>query len=269
MSLLEIVGLHKRYAANGGEVVALRDLHLSVEEGEFLVLLGPSGCGKSTLLQIIAGLQPPSAGEVRLAGKPVTRWGAERILIFQKPNLFPWLTALDNVAFGLRMAGLPAAGYQPRAREALERMGLAEAAGRYPHELSGGMQQRVALARALVLRPVILLMDEPLASTDALLRAQLQREVWSSCAGRTVLFVTHSIREALCLAHRIAILSPQPGHVTHLLTLEGQPPREPSGELLDLEREIEQLLASGRPAGARVPAPAGLLPEASLAGPQG
>ena len=245
MTLLEIVGLHKHYDTAEGQVIALRDVHLSVKEGEFVVLLGPSGCGKTTLLQIVAGLEQASSGQVRLGGEPIDGWGADRVLIFQKPNLFPWLTALENVAFGLRMAGLEAGQRRSLAREALERMGLAGAARRYPHELSGGMRQRVALARALVLQPAVLLMDEPLASTDALLRAQLQREVWASCRGRTVLFVTHSIREALFLANRIVILSAQPSHVAHVLPLDTEPPRKPSAELVRLEQEIERMLDTG------------------------
>ena len=250
MSLVELIAVSKRYRVNGsaqpgGEILALHDLDLSVERGEFVVVLGPSGCGKSTLLRIVAGLEPASSGQVLLDGQPITHWGAERTLIFQRPNLFPWLTAVENVAFGLRMAGCAARERLNIAQEALARMGLASATCLYPHELSGGMQQRVALARALVLDPVVLLMDEPLASTDALLRSRLQREIRVSCAGKTVLFVTHSIREALALADRIVILSAQPGHVRHEMILEGTAPRALSPKLLRLEQEIEGELFDG------------------------
>jgi len=244
MSFLQLVHVGKRYKTNGSVIIALHDLNLDVERGEFVVLLGPSGCGKTTLLQIVAGLEPASSGEVLLDGRPITRWGAERTLIFQQPNLFPWLTAEENVAFGLRMAGIAAGERLRMARQALERMGLSEVGHLYPHELSGGMQQRVALARALVLDPQVLLMDEPLAAVDALLRSRLQREIRATCTGKTVLFVTHSIREALILADRVIILSPQPGHVRREIPLDGAAPRPLSAELAHLEVEIEQEMAT-------------------------
>ena len=246
MSFLQLEEVYKRYQVNGSELDALEEVSLSVDRGEFVVVLGPSGCGKSTLLQIVAGLEPASSGRVLLDGQAVTGWSAERTLIFQDPNLFPWLSALDNVAFGLRMAGLGTTERKEKARLALERMGLSEATSLYPHELSGGMQQRVALARALVLDPAVLLMDEPLASVDALLRSRLQREIHRACAGKTVLFVTHSIREALTLGDRLVILSPRPGRVRHEVKLEGDTPREFTPEMARLEREIEdELLESG------------------------
>lgn len=242
MSFLELIGVTKRYRVNGHEIVALHDLNLAVQEGEFVVLLGPSGCGKSTLLQIVAGLEPVSEGQVHLAGCAVTGWSAERTCIFQRPNLFPWLTALQNVAFGLELAGYSRDECVRIAQGALARMGLSDAGVLYPHELSGGMQQRVALARALVLHPAVLLMDEPLASVDALLRSRLQREIRATCAGKTVLFVTHSIREALILADRVVILSPRPGHVQHEIVLQGQAPRTLDAGLLALEMQIEHEL---------------------------
>ena len=245
MSFLQLVDVHKRYGLNGHELAALEGVDLTAERGEFVVILGPSGCGKSTLLQIVAGLEPVSSGQVLLDGHPVTHWSAERTLIFQKPNLFPWLTALENVAFGLRVAGQPREERHAVARAALERMGLSEASELYPHELSGGMQQRVALARALVLDPAVLLMDEPLASVDALLRARLQVEISRACQGKTVLFVTHSIREALTLADRLVILAARPGRVRHELVLEGTPPREFTPAIVRLEREIEGELLEG------------------------
>ena len=239
MSYLELEGISKRYPVNGGEIVALESLDFVVAQGEFVVLLGPSGCGKSTLLQLVAGLEPPSSGELRLGGQPITHWDAERSLIFQQPTLFPWLTANQNVAFGLRFAGIAPAVRQSIAEQALANLGLTGAGGLYPHELSGGMQQRVALARALVLDPAVLLMDEPLASVDALLRSRLQHEIRTACANKTTLFVTHSIREALVLADRLIILSPRPGRVRREMVVEGVPPRESSPVMLELEREIE------------------------------
>ncbi|MBM3188614.1 MAG: ABC transporter ATP-binding protein [Chloroflexi bacterium] len=242
MSFLSLVDVSKRYRTNGSELVALEGLNLAVEESEFVVLLGPSGCGKSTLLQIVAGLEQVSSGQVTLRGRPVTGWGSERTCIFQRAHLFPWLTALENVAFGLRLTGHPKGERLRLARASLARMGLDAASALYPHELSGGMQQRVALARALVLDPAVLLMDEPLASVDALLRSRLQREIRASCRGKTVLFVTHSIREALVLADRLVILSARPGRVRHELRLGGEAPRSLSSSLIALEEQIEREL---------------------------
>ncbi len=242
MSHLEIVGVSKYYEATNAGLWALRDLSLGIERGEFVVLLGPSGCGKTTLLHILAGLASPTSGSVLLDGERVRRCGPERSLIFQSPRLFPWLTAEKNVSFGLRMAGHSAASCEQAAREALERMGLGEAASLYPHELSGGMQQRVALARALVLDPRVLLMDEPLASVDALMRSRLQSEIRTCCEGKTVVFVTHSIREALIMGDRLVILSPRPGRVSAEIRLKGTAPRPLSGALADLERDIASRL---------------------------
>jgi NitT/TauT family transport system ATP-binding protein len=244
MTFLRLEAISKTYATAEGTVRALDAVTLDVEQGAFVVLLGPSGCGKSTLLRIVAGLEPATSGRVTLAGQPVGAAGAQRSLIAQRPSLFPWLTACDNVAFGLRMAGMSVTERRRRAQEALERVGLGEAGARYPHELSGGMQQRVALMRALVLDPLVLLMDEPLAAVDALLRARLQRQLAADCAGRTVLLVTHSIREALVLADRMVILTPRPGRVQHMRAPEGRPPRAPDAALVRLEREIEEELGS-------------------------
>lgn len=244
MDYLRLDNVDKHFLAHGTVIPALRGVDLAVEQGEFVVILGPSGCGKTTLLHLVAGLEAPSSGQITLSGVPITHWSGERTLIFQRPNLFPWLTAEGNVAFGLRMAGLPASQRQQIAGHALERMGLAQAASLYPHQLSGGMQQRVALARALVLDPAVLLMDEPLASVDSLLRSRLQAEIRNSCRGKTVLFVTHSIREALALADRLVILSPQPGRVLRQISLDGAAPRPLTSQLARLEGEIEaELLA--------------------------
>lgn len=248
MSVLSVRNLQKTYRVaddRGGTrtVEALAGVDLEVGSGEFLVLVGPSGCGKSTLLRIVAGLEVPTAGQVLVNG--VSSDGASsdgargtRPMVFQNPSLFPWLTAEENVAFGLRMAGQAKTARLTAAREALARMGLDRVGGLYPHELSGGMAQRVALARALVLEPRVLLMDEPLAAVDALLRARLQRQVRADCRGKTVLFVTHSIREALILADRVALLSPRPGRIVHELRPPGPAPRVESAALLDLERDI-------------------------------
>jgi NitT/TauT family transport system ATP-binding protein len=247
LSFLELDSISKIFGADGARLVALDGLSLTVERGEFVALLGPSGCGKSTLLHIVAGLEPPSSGQVRLQGKPIAGWGSERTLIFQHPNLFPWLTAEENVAFGLRMGGQPRDAGRQAAHAALARMGLEGAARLYPHELSGGMQQRVALARALVLEPLVLLMDEPLASLDEPLRVRLGSELYAACADKTVLFVTHSIREALTLAERVCILSARPGRVLREVRPPGAPPRAPSEALLRLEQQILEELGAALP----------------------
>lgn len=196
-------------------VETLRHIDLAVREGEFVALLGPSGCGKTTLLQIVAGLERPTAGEVRFRGRTVQGCSRERVLIFQEHSLFPWLTALGNVEFGLRLLGLPAKERRQQALAALRPFGLEPFAEAFPHQLSGGMQQRVALARALVVEPALLLMDEPFAAVDAITRTTLQEELrrLHESHRRTTLFVTHSVREALVLADRVVVLSARPAEV--------------------------------------------------------
>jgi NitT/TauT family transport system ATP-binding protein len=256
VSLLELLGVSVCYGAGGagqgGSRVeagadsgcighALDDVTLRLERSEFVAVLGPSGAGKSTLLHVAAGLVLPTAGQVLLEGRPVSGPGVERAMIFQAPGLYPWLTAQGNVAFGLRIAGVGAAERAERAREALARVGLEGADALYPHELSGGMQQRVALARALVLDPAVLLMDEPLAAADPLLRHRLQGIIHTACHGRAALYVTHSLREALTLAHRVVMLTARPGRIRREIALDalGAPPRALTPELARIEREIE------------------------------
>ena len=225
MSFLLIERIAKRF---GDGTLALEDLTLEVQESEFVVLLGPSGCGKTTLLQIVAGLEMPTAGRLMLRGHPVRGWSRERTLVFQDNNLFPWLTARDNVAFGLRVQGLGPRERREVAHRTLGRLGLAGFEEHYPHQLSGGMQQRVAIARALAVDPELLLLDEPFASVDALTRSQLQQELlhtWQEYH-KTVLFVTHNIREALLLADRIVILTPRPGQVKSCIHLDLPRPRQ-------------------------------------------
>ena len=180
-----------------------------------MALVGPSGCGKTTLLRLIAGLEAPTRGRVLLGPDAVAGCSPERTLVFQEYSLFPWLTALDNVAFGLRVAGLPRGERRQQALALLESLGLGEFASSYPHQLSGGMQQRVAIARALAVSPRVLLLDEPFASVDALTRSQLQEELLRTWQlhQQTILLVTHSIEEALRLADRVIALSPRPGRV--------------------------------------------------------
>ena len=242
MSLLHLERISKTYPANGSDLHVLDALTLTFEEGEFVVILGPSGCGKSTLLRTVAGLEPPTSGTITLRGEVVNGWGRDRTLIFQEYSLFPWLTARQNMAFGLRLMGQSEAKRHRVADEWLERMGLAAFADYYPHELSGGMQQRVALGRALAVDPAVLLMDEPFAAVDALTRTRLQREVRAVCQGKTVLFVTHSIREAILLADRIVILTPRPAQVRREIPIDLPHPRKMGTDEAALETSIEKSL---------------------------
>jgi putative spermidine/putrescine transport system ATP-binding protein len=194
-----------------GATTALDGLDLDVRPGELLALLGPSGCGKTTALRILAGFETHDAGDVLVDGQPVTGIPAHRRdagMVFQSYSLFPHLTALDNVAFGMRMRGTAKAERRARAQELLELVGLPQHAGRYPHQLSGGQQQRIALARALALEPRVLLLDEPLSALDAKVRLTLREEIrrLQRDLGITTLFVTHDQEEALSMADRVAVL---------------------------------------------------------------
>jgi len=207
--------LSVRFAGGGREAVALANVDLAIAPGEFVAILGPSGCGKSTLLNVIAGFERPSAGRVLVDGGPVSTPGPDRPVVFQQHSLFPWMSALDNVAFGLRMAGQASTRARERARHYLGLVGLGDFHHRYPHELSGGMQQRVGLARALAVEPTILLMDEPFGALDAQTRVLMQEQLlrlWERWR-HTVVFVTHDIDEAVFLADRIVVLGLLPNIV--------------------------------------------------------
>jgi NitT/TauT family transport system ATP-binding protein len=203
------------YSTLRGKIHALDHISVAVGKGEFVSLLGPSGCGKSTLLKLICGLIAPTTGELRLHDRPVLGPNPEVGMVFQKPNLLPWRTVLDNVLVPARALGLDLAVYRPKARELLDLVGLADFAMNYPRELSGGMQQRVAVARGLLHNPSILLMDEPFAALDAITREQLAAElqrVWLATR-KSIVFVTHSIPEGVFLADRVLMMSGRPGRV--------------------------------------------------------
>jgi NitT/TauT family transport system ATP-binding protein len=205
---VEIQDVSKVFGRGSSVVQALDGVSLTVAPGEFACLIGASGCGKSTLLSLVAGLDMPTAGQVRTAGKRVA-------LMFQEPALFPWLSAARNVELPLRAAGVPAAQRRQRAAELLDAVHLSGFGSKRPHELSGGMRQRVALARALAQDADVLLMDEPFGALDAMTRDLLHDELDRICAerGLTVLFVTHNVREAVRLGHRVVVLSSRPGKV--------------------------------------------------------
>ena len=238
---------------NGARVEVLRDLSLSVAAGEFVCLVGPSGCGKSTIVHLIAGLDRPDEGAVIVDGKPVTGPDPSRSVVFQDAALFPWLTVLGNVEFGLRMAGVDRRRRRERALEYLRLVHLSRFTHAYPHQLSGGMRQRVAIARSLALQPAVLLMDEPFAALDAQTRAVLQNElleIWE-LARPTIFFVTHNVREATGLADRIYIVSSRPSQVRDVerITLRRPRPAEDPALLAHqhkilglLGEEIEKVL---------------------------
>ena len=207
MAYVELKNLNKAFAGKP----AVRDFRLSLEKGEFVSLLGPSGCGKSTTLRMVAGFEEPDSGEVWLGDQNVLEVPPHRRgmgMVFQSYALFPHLTAWNNVAFGLRIAGRPAGEIRRRVAELLELVGLREAAGQYPRQLSGGQQQRVALARALAIEPRVLLLDEPLSALDAVVRVTLREEIRriQSALGITTLYVTHDQEEALAISDRVVVM---------------------------------------------------------------
>lgn len=237
-----------RYATGAGPIVALDDLSCVVQAGEFVALVGPSGCGKSTLLRTIGGLLAPDAGRITLAGLTPEVARRRRLIsfVFQQPVLLPWRTALQNVALPLWVAGRSRREREATARHFLDLVGLEQFADAYPHQLSGGMQQRVALARALSFSPAVLLMDEPFGALDELTRERLNVEllrIWST-SGATVLFVTHSLTEAVFLADRVLVLTPRPGRV--VATLPVNLPRPRSAELLEQADFLQQVTALRR-----------------------
>ncbi len=215
------------YPRPGGRLEVLRDVSFRVEEGEFVAVVGPSGCGKTTLLRLIAGLAHPTAGRVLLAGRPISRPSRQVGLVFQKPALLPWRTALENVVLPLEVDGHSREEALRKARALLHWVGLAGFEDAYPAHLSGGMAQRVALARALVHDPSILLLDEPFGSLDALTRETLAGELARLWEERrlTVVMVTHSVSEAVFLADRVLVLSPRPATVVADLPISLPRPR--------------------------------------------
>lgn len=224
---LQLRDIELTYPTRSGTIQALSNVNLSVREGEFVAILGPSGCGKSTLLKLAAGLLPASGGQITLGGHPLSGPGKQTGVVFQKPNLLPWKTVLENVLLPARTLGLAIAPARLRAYQMLELVGLAEFAANYPFELSGGMQQRVGIARMLLHDPQLLLMDEPFAALDALSRETLMLElqrIWEQ-QRKSVLFITHSIQEAVFLADRVLVMSPRPGTLVEDLTIPLPRPR--------------------------------------------
>jgi NitT/TauT family transport system ATP-binding protein len=235
--VLEVDQVGKSFQSPQGQVIeAMRGISFNVHRREFVCVIGPSGCGKSTLNRIIAGLDHPTQGELRLDGDPIREPGADRGMVFQHYTLFPWLTVQRNVMFGLLMNGYGERRAQREASQWIDMVGLSSFEEHYPHQLSGGMKQRVAIARALANQPRILLMDEPFGALDAQTRAQMQSyllQIWQN-VNVTVVFVTHDLDEAVYLADRIVVLSRNPGQVKELIEVPVPRPRS-QNQFLDPE----------------------------------
>src|SRR6188768_3030104 len=242
MPHIEIRDVSLVYDTPAGQVTGVQSASFNIEQSEFLCIVGPSGCGKSTLLNIIAGFLSPTGGEITIAGKAVNGYGQDRGVVFQDfAQLFPWRTALGNVAFGLEMKGVGKAEREDIAQKQLALVKLEKFANSYPHHLSGGMQQRVAIARALAYNPAVLLMDEPFAALDALTRDDMQRllaDVWRETR-KTVIYVTHNVAEAVYLADRVVVMSSHPGTVKTEIKINLPRPRDPlSVQFVECQKEL-------------------------------
>src|SRR4051812_47053297 len=243
---LIVAGVSKRFLSKRARVEALDNVSLTVAEGEFVCLIGASGCGKSTLLDIMAGLTQPDRGQVLADGQLVTASGQQRLVLFQEPALFPWLDAFGNVMFGLKLKpGLTNRQRREIAEHYLRLVGLEKFQHAYVHELSGGMKQRVALARALAPDPQVLLMDEPFAALDALTRDQLYDDIQRiyQQSRKTIVLVTHNVREAVCLGDRVVLMATGPGRIIRTFDVPLPRPRDiNSPELAGYASQIAAVL---------------------------
>jgi len=244
MANVDLRNVRKSY----GTLEVIHGIDIQVADGEFIVIVGPSGCGKSSLLRLVAGLNQPSSGTIRLDGRAVTRPGRDRGMVFQSYTLFPWLTVRENVEFGLRVAGVAAAERARIARRYIAEVGLEGFETSYPKQLSGGMRQRVALARALANDPEILLMDEPFGALDSQTRSLMQElllKVWEH-AHKTVLFITHDIDEAILLGDRVHVMTARPGRIKEMIEIEIPRPRSvellTTPEFIAVKRRIMALI---------------------------
>src|ERR1700682_1140957 len=251
MATIEISHLSKTFkdGKRKSDVVALDDINLEVAKNQFLCLLGPSGCGKSTLLNMIAGFEKPSSGTVTVDGQLIAAPGSDRGVVFQQANLMPWLPIWENVAFHLLLRGGQKGERRAIAEPYIDMVGLTEFKNHYPSELSGGMNQRVGIARALLMNPQVILMDEPFGALDEQNRMDLQNElagIWQKHAG-TIVFVTHSVDEALTLGTHVAVMTARPGRIRELIPIDLPRPRDvTSPRFNDIKRRILSLLRPGR-----------------------
>jgi NitT/TauT family transport system ATP-binding protein len=247
LPILDLRNVGKVYELNDLRIEALRDANLVVEKGEFVCLIGASGCGKSTLLRIVAGFEPPSAGEALMWDKAIAGPAPDRGMVFQDYGLFPWLSVRQNIGFGPASRGLPKAELRVLVDRFVDMVGLTRFADAYPHQLSGGMKQRVAIARVLANDAEMVLMDEPFGALDAMTRERLQDElldIWQRTK-LTVLFVTHSIEEAIFLADRVVVMEPGPGRIASEHRIELPRPRDVSSpEFNAVRRDLSARLHS-------------------------
>jgi NitT/TauT family transport system ATP-binding protein len=244
---LEVRNLFKAFPSQGKQLMALQNINLHVYPGEFVCIVGASGCGKSTLLNIIAGLTPPSSGQVLVDGESVPGPGADRGMVFQHFSLFPWLTVADNIGFGLQLRRIPQKEVQQRIDYYLDVVNLTQFARSYPKQLSGGMKQRVAIARALANEPEVLLMDEPFGALDAQTKEQMQQfvlELWEKTR-ITVLTITHDVEEAIFLSQRIYVMSARPGQIKEEILVDLPAHRDLEIKLSPEFIEIKRRLIAG------------------------
>lgn len=251
---LTINGINKSFKNEKNEnVKVLENINIDVEKGNFVSIVGPSGCGKSTLLYVIAGLEKADEGSIQISGRKVSEPGSDRVIVFQEDGLFPWLTVLDNVTYGLKLKNMTKKEAEEKAVDILKMVHLSKYVHSYPHQLSGGMKQRVAIARALVMEPDILLMDEPFSALDEQTRMVLHKElldIWRKTKV-TIFFITHNIREAVLLSERVIVLATRPGKIKEVISV----PTTKDGIMPDsvtlhteqrilkiLENEIEKVL---------------------------
>jgi NitT/TauT family transport system ATP-binding protein len=241
---IEIKNLRKVYETPERKVHALEDININIEDGEFLCLVGLSGCGKTTLLNILAGFVKITAGTVNMDGKPITD-EYDKGVVFQEYALFPWLTAIQNVEYGLKVRKVPVKERKEKSMEFLRLVRLEDFADLFPHSLSGGMRQRVAVARALAFDPQVLLMDEPFGALDAQTREELQEltvDIWQKTK-KTVLYVTHNLSEAVFMGSRVVVFIPNPGRIREIIKIEMPRPRDAlSQEFIQIQRNINQLI---------------------------
>ena len=239
--MLSIENLRKSFPLEEGELVAIENFSLDVEKGEFICILGPSGCGKTTILRIIAGLDTLTSGNIVLDGRNIKGPGSDRGMVFQEFALFPWRSVRKNIEFGMELRKIPAKTRHETSQKLIELVGLKGFEDAHPHELSGGMKQRVGIARALANEPEILLMDEPFGALDAQTRNLMQKEllrIWSETK-KTVVFITHSVDEAVFLADRIVIMSERPSHISEIYKISWSRPRDRASlEFANLRKEI-------------------------------
>jgi NitT/TauT family transport system ATP-binding protein len=249
--MIEVQNVGQIFRSRGQTVEALRDITLTAGDGEFVAVIGRSGCGKSTLLRLIAGLLQPTSGRVVVGGTPVTKPRQDVSMMFQRPALLPWRSALDNVLLPVEMFGWKRSEHRQRAAELLDMVGLNKFHRRLPHELSGGMQQRVSLCRALIQQPRVMLMDEPFSALDALSREELSTELQRIHheLSATTVFVTHSIQEAVLLADKVVVLTSHPGQIRQIIEIKIPQPRSLGygahlAEVSQVMAELHELLLS-------------------------